>query len=198
VGFASDLIQVATQSYHDQDYDLAIRYGGSALEARPTMSTLGATWRRLSSGESATGGEGHIDALVRLGELKEAFYVRGFAHAASGSTPTRSRPYEKSLAHGRRGVAIHRELASSYFELGDLPNAELHIRQAEERSSHNPYVVDLRCTIALRLGDLETAGRALAILERVDPSGFADHRRSTFEQARGAPEAALEFGRIRQ
>jgi hypothetical protein len=35
IGFAADLIEVATRSYHDQDYDLAIKYGSSALDARP-------------------------------------------------------------------------------------------------------------------------------------------------------------------
>ncbi len=194
VGFASDLIQVATQSYHDQDYDLAIRYGASALEARPdNVDVRRYVAQALIRRERYQEAEAHIDALVRLGELKEAFYVRGFAARRKREYRDAIEAYEMSLAHGRGGVAIHRELASSYFELGDLPKAEHYIRQAEERSPHNRYVVDLRCTIALRLGDLETAGRTLAILERVDPSGFADHRRSTFEQARGAPEAALEF-----
>ncbi len=194
VGFAADLIQVATQSYHDQDYDLAIRYGASALSARPdNVDVRRYVAQALIRRERYPEAEEHIDALVRLGELKEAFYVRGFAARRKREYADAIEAYEKSLAYGRGGVAIHRELASSYFELGDLPKAEHHIRQAEERSPHNRYVVDLRCTIALRLGDLETAQRTLDILERVDPSGFADHRRSTFEQARGEPEAALKY-----
>jgi tetratricopeptide (TPR) repeat protein len=194
VGFASDLIQVATQSYHDQDYDLAIRYGASALDARPdNVDVRRYVAQALIRRERYQEAEAHIDALVSLGELKEAFYVRGFAARRKREYRDAIEAYEKSLAYGRGGVAIHRELASCYFELGDLAKAEHHIRQAEDKSPHNRYVVDLRCTIALRLGDLETAGRTLAILERVDPTGFADHRRSTFEQARGAPEAALQY-----
>jgi tetratricopeptide (TPR) repeat protein len=194
VGFAADLIQVATQSYHDQDYDLAIRYGGSALKARPdNVDVRRYVAQALIRRERYFEAEAHIEALVNLGELKEAYYVRGFAARRKRDYSDAIEAYNKSLAHGRGGVAVHRELASSYFELGDLPKAEHHIRQAEQLSPHNRYVVDLRCTIALRLGDLETAERSLDILERVDPSGFADHRRSTFEQARGAREAALEF-----
>ncbi|MDO9609874.1 MAG: tetratricopeptide repeat protein, partial [Brevundimonas sp.] len=194
VGFAADLIQVATQSYHDQDYDLAIRYGASALEARPdNVDVRRYVAQALIRRERYPEAEAHIDALVNLGELKEAFYIRGFAARRKREYPDAIEAYKKSLAYGRGGVAIHRELASSYFEIGDLPTAEHHIRQAEERSPHNRYVVDLRCTIALRLGDLETAERTLTILERVDPSGFSDHRRSTFEQARGEPGAALEY-----
>ena len=192
VGFAADLIQVATRSYHDQDYDLAIRYGAAALEARPdnvdVRRYVAQAFIRRDKFEEA---EAHVDELVRQGELKEAFYIRGFAARRRREYAAAVDAYEKSLAHGRGGVAIHRELASSYFELGDLAKAEHHIKEAEERSPHNRYVVDLRCTIALRHGDLDTAARTLDVLERVDPSGFADHRRSTFEQARGDPEAAL-------
>ena len=36
----------------------------------------------------------------------------------------------------------------------------------------------------------------LEVLERVDSSGFAEHRRSTFEQAHGNPDDALHFARI--
>ncbi len=194
VAFAADLIEVATQSYHDQDYDLAIRYGESALEARPdNVDVRRYVAQALIRRERYREAEAHIDALVKLGELKEAFYIRGFSARRKRDYSDAVEAYEKSLAYGRRGVAVHRELASCYFELGDLVKAEHHIRQAEDRSPHNRYVVDLRCTIALRLGDLETAERTLDILERVDPSGFADHRRSTFEQARRDPETALKY-----
>ncbi|SEM05948.1 Tetratricopeptide (TPR) repeat [Bosea lupini] len=194
VGFAADLIQVATQSYHDQDYDLAIQYGASALAARPdNVDVRRYVAQALIRRERYPEADEHIDALVASGQLKEAFYIRGFAARRRRNYPEAIEAYEKSLAFGRGGVAIHRELASSYFELGNLPKAEHHIQQAEERSPHNRYVVDLRCTIALRLGDLETAERALDVLERVDPSGFADHRRSTYEQARGNSSDALIF-----
>lgn len=194
VGFAADMIQVATQSYHDQDYDLAINYGASALAMRPdNVDVRRYVAQALIRRERYSDAETHINALVTMGELKEAFYVRGFAARRKREYRDAIEAYEKSLAHGRGGVAIHRELASCYFELDELPKAEHHIRQAEERSPLNRYVVDLRCTIAIRLGDLGTAERTLDILERVDPSGFADHRRSTFEQARGAPELALKY-----
>ncbi|MEP0708910.1 MAG: TIR domain-containing protein [Parvibaculum sp.] len=196
VGFAADLIQVATQSYHDQDYDLAIKYGSSALEARPdNVDVRRYVAQALIRREKYQEAEEHIAVLIGLGELKEAFYIRGFAARRKREYSEAVEAYRKSLAYGRAGVAIHRELGSCYFELGDLATAEAHIRQAEERSPHNRYIVDLRCTIALRLGDLETAERTLEVLERVDPSGFADHRRSTFEQARGQPGPALSYAR---
>lgn len=194
VGFAADLIEVATQSYHDQDYDLAVKYGESALDMRPdNVDVRRYVAQALIRKERYQEAEAHVAELERLGEVKEAFYVRGFAARRKRDYPNAIDAYEKSLAYGRRGVAIHRELASSYFELGNLPKAEYHIQKAEEISPQNRYVVDLRCTIALRLGDMETAERTLNLLERVDPSGFSDHRRSTFEQARGQSNEALRY-----
>ncbi|WP_083483056.1 toll/interleukin-1 receptor domain-containing protein [Thauera sp. 63] len=197
IGFAADLINVATRSYHDQDYDLAIKYGSSALDVRPdSVDVRRYVAQALIRKERYDEAEEHISELLRLGELKEAYYVWGFAARRKREYPEAIEAYKKSLANGRRGVAIHRELASCFFETGDLPAAEEYIRQAEQQSPHNPYVVDLKCTIALRLGDLPTAERALEILDRIDSSGFAEHRRSTFEQANGSPEDALRFARI--
>jgi tetratricopeptide (TPR) repeat protein len=197
IGFAADLIDVATRSYHDQDYDLAIKYGSSALDARPdNIDVRRYVAQALIRKERYDEAEEHISALLRLGELKEALYVRGFAARRKRDYPEAIDAYKKSLAYGRRGVAINRELASCFFETGDLQAAEEHIREAEQQSPHNPYVVDLRCTIALRLGDIPTAERALKVLERVDYSGFAEHRRSTLEQANGRPDEALRFARV--
>ena len=196
VGFASDFIRVASQSYHDQDYDLAIRYGEEALEARPdNVDVRRYVAQALIRKERYDEAEFHIEKLVEAGEMKEAFYVRGFGSRRKGKYELAITSYEKCLAYGRRGAAIHRELASCYFESENLAKAEYHIREAEKGSPHNRYIVDLRCTIAIRMGDLDNAQRTLEILERVDASGFADHRRSTFEQARGDSQAALVYSR---
>ncbi|MDR6309060.1 tetratricopeptide repeat protein [Pacificitalea manganoxidans] len=197
VGFAADLIDVAARSYHDQDYGLAITYGSSALSARPdNVDVRRYVAQALIRKEKYDEAEEHISALLGLGELKEAYYVRGFAARRKRNYLEAVDAYNKSLANGRRGVAIHRELASCFFELGNLPAAEEHILQAEQQSPHNRYVVDLRCTIALRLGDLPNAERALEVLERVDSSGFAEHRRSTFEQASGNADKAIRNARL--
>lgn len=197
ISFASDLISIATQSYHDQDYDLAIKYGAVALEARPdNIDVRRYVAQALIRKEKYLDAEPHIAELIRLGELKEAYYTKGFAARRQRDYSEAIENYRKSMANGRGGVAIHRELASCYFELGQLESAEDHIGKAEAHSPHNRYVVDLRCTIALRLGDLQTAERTLEVLERVDNSGFAEHRRSTFEQAKGNSGAALLLAKI--
>jgi tetratricopeptide (TPR) repeat protein len=101
--------------------------------------------------------------------------------------------YLKSIEYGRGGAAIQRELARCYFDLGNLGKADEHIKLAQKSSPHNRFVIDLQCTIAIRTGDLKGAEKALAVLERVDPSEFYQHRMSTFEQASGRADKALEF-----
>ena len=196
VGFASDFITVATQSYHDQDYDLAIRYGEEALEMRPdNVDVRRYVAQALIRKERFADAESHVEVLVAAGEMKEAFYVKGFGARMQRKYADAIANYERCLAHGRRGAAIHRELASCYFEKGNMSKAEYHIREAEKRSPHNRYIVDLRCTIAIRMGDMDNAQRTLEILERVDTGGFADHRRSTYEQAQGNSAEALLHAR---
>jgi hypothetical protein len=77
-----------------------------------------------------------------------------------------------------------------------LDKAAEHIAIAEKLSPHNRYVVDLKCIIAIRTGDLSAADKSLAVLERIDRGGFYNHRKSTFEQARGSPSEALRFAEI--
>jgi uncharacterized protein HemY len=84
-------------------------------------------------------------------------------------------------------------LASCYFEINDMGRAQQHIDTAQKMSRHNRFVVDLQCTIAIRTEDLVAAEKALGVLERVDPGGFYEHRRSTFEQARGNAAEALRW-----
>ncbi len=194
VGMASDYIQVARQCYHDKDYDLAIKYGSAAIEARPdNVDVRRYVAQALIRKERYDEAKVHISALMEAGQLKEVYYVNGFMARLRHLYPEAIVDYEKSLAYGRRGAAVRRELASCYFELGDLPKANIHIKEAESIEPHNKFIVDLRCTISIRLGDLGEAERTLNILDRVETGGFSEHRRSTFEQAKGDSRAALRY-----
>src|ERR1700730_1914298 len=103
--------------------------------------------------------------------------------------------YKKAIEYGRGGVAVYRELAVCYFESGNIEEAQENIRIAESNDPLNRYVADLRCTIAIRTGDLAAAEKLLAILQRADPTGYYLHRRSVYEQARGDQGAALDYAR---
>lgn len=197
VSLASDLIELAVQSYHDRDYDKAISVGELAIDARPnSVNVRRFVAQALIRRERFAEAEVHIKELMSRGYPKEAFYVRGFMARRQYNHPLAIEHYERSLGFGRSGVPIHRELAGCYFESGDLPKARAQIEIAERLSPHNKYVVDLQCQIAIRLGDLSAAERALAVLSRVEEAGFYEHRRSTFEQARGNLDEALRFARL--
>lgn len=197
VSLASDLIELAVQSYHDQDYERAIEVGLLAIEARPnSVNVRRFVAQALIRKERYNDAEKHIDELLSQGHVKEAFYVRGFLYRRKRDHPSAIQNYEKSLEYGRSGVPIHRELASCYFEVGDLPKARAQIEIAERLSPHNKYVVDLQCQIAIRLGDLPGTEKALKVLSRVDDNGFYEHRQSTYEQAKGDASEALRFAKL--
>jgi tetratricopeptide (TPR) repeat protein len=196
VGLASDLVQLTTQAYHDQEYDNALKFGSRAVEIRPDSANVRRyVAQALIRKEEYGKAEIHIKALIEQGHLGEAFYVRGFMARRKHEYEPAIENYLKSIEYGRGGPAIHRELASCYFERGNIPKAEAHINIAQKASPHNRFVVDLQCIIALRTGNMAAAKKALAVLERVDPSGFYQHRMSTFEQAQGHQAEALEYAK---
>lgn len=193
VGLASDWVQLAKRSYHDQEYDLAIKFGAEAIKARPeNVDVRRYLSQALARREMWTESLGHIEELEKRGHIKDAFFARGFFHKRKREYKKAIDAYGKSVEYGRDDPAVHRELAVSYFEDGNLRKAEEHIGLAERRGESNSFVVDLKCTIALRLGDLAGAEKSLATLERIEPGGFYHHRRSTFEQASGNSSVALE------
>lgn len=194
VGLASDLVQLTTQSYHDQEYDNALKFGSRAVELRPDSANVRRYLAQvLIRKERYSDAERHIDALIERGHLGEAFYVKGFMFRRKHEYENAIRDYLRSIEYGRGGPAIHRELASCYFEKGDLAKAQAHIAIARKASPHNRFVVDLECTIAIRTGDAPAARKALAVLERVDPGAFYQHRMSTYEQAFGSSIEALAY-----
>jgi tetratricopeptide (TPR) repeat protein len=194
VGLASDLVQLTTQSYHDQEYDNALKFGMRAVELRPDSANVRRyVAQALIRKEKYEDAEVHINALIKQGHLGEAFYVKGFMARRQHDYGPAIENYLRSIEYGRGGPAIHRELASCYFEKGNLQKAQEHINIARKASPHNRFVIDLECTIAIRTGDTLAAKKALAVLERVDAGAFYQHRMSTFEQSQGHPVEALAY-----
>lgn len=197
VTLASDLIELAVQSYHDRDYDRAITVGELAIDARPnSVNVRRFVAQALIRRERFVEASVHIEELLSRGSVKEAFYVKGFMARRQYNHHLAIEHYERSLEFGRSGVPIHRELAGCYFECGDMVKARAQIEIAERLSPHNKFIVDLQCQIAIRAGDLLAAERALAVLSRVEEAGFYEHRRSTYEQAAGHPLEALRFAKL--
>lgn len=191
---ASDLIHLTTQSYHDEEYENAIRFGNEAIEIRPdSVNVRRYLAQALIRKERYEEAEAHIRDMIDRGRIGEAFYVKGFMERRKHNYAIAISDYNKSIEYGRGGTAIHRELASCYFGSGDIRQAQRHIDIALQKSPHNRFIVDLQCTIAIRTGDFASAEKGLAVLEKVDPGGFFLHRMSTFEQARGRAHEALDY-----
>lgn len=196
ISLASDLIDLAVQSYHDQDYDRAIDVGTLAIDARPdSVPVRRFVAQALIRRERYEDAEKHIAHLISAGHIKEAFFVKGFMARRKRNNDQAIQDYSKSLEYGRSGVAIHRELGSCYFENGDMANAQAQIDIAERFSPHNKYIVDLQCQLAIRRGDLSAAEKSLRVLSRIDENGFYEHRKSTYENALGNGDSALEYAK---
>jgi tetratricopeptide (TPR) repeat protein len=197
VNLARDLIEITTQSYYDQNYDRVLEIGQRAIDARPNnVDVRRVVAQALIRREHFSQAEEHIAHVTALGALKEAFYIRGFLERNRRDYQAAIAAYKRSIEYGRRGVAVHRELATCYFHLDLLEDAKREVRLAEQADSHNVYVLDLKCTIAMRSGDEEGVRRALDLLSRLDAGSFYPHRRSTYELSHGNIEDALKYARI--
>lgn len=197
VSLARDLIEITTQSYYDQNYDRVLEIGQRAIDARPNnVDVRRVVAQALVRREHFAQAEEHIAHVTALGALKEAFYIRGFLERTRRDYDAAIAAYKRSIEYGRRGVAVHRELATCYFHLDLLDDAKREIRLAEQADSHNVYVLDLKCTIAMRSGDEEGVRNALELLSRLDAGSFYPHRRSTYELSHGNIEDALKYARI--
>ncbi|WP_354079843.1 tetratricopeptide repeat protein [Constrictibacter sp. MBR-5] len=191
VHLVSDNIQVAMEFYHARDYDNSIKFGLMSVEQRPNnIEARSYLIRALVQNEEYDVAEAQIQQLRGRGDLKESYFLTGFLNRKRGRYQEAIKAYGEAVKRGRKGAAVHRELALCFLEVGDLPKAREHIDQAQERDRDNRYVVDLQVQIAVRQKDEETARSRLATLEAVDRREFYLHRLSTVEYAFGNFEAS--------
>jgi tetratricopeptide (TPR) repeat protein len=188
---AADWIRLAERFYHDQDYGSAAQAASAAVEARPknadALMWLVKANIKLEAFPDAKDG---IEALSRIGAVKEAAYLEGFLQRHRGRLREATEHYRVALRHGMHGVAIHRELALCYFGIGNLAEARRHIDDAQRRQRDNPYIIDLMIKIACAQADETTARSLLRVLETVDRPAFVAHRKSRVEGLFGDPEVA--------
>jgi tetratricopeptide (TPR) repeat protein len=186
----ADWLRLAEEFYHQRNYERTLELAMVAHKAAPGVDPL--TWiikARVKLGDYATAIE-EIDQLRALGQVRDAYFLRGFLERTRGRYPQAIRYYEEARKAGRGGLAIERDLAECYYQVGDLVRASERIEEAQKRQVDNPYVVSLRVKIACRQGDEETARALLTILDQVDDPAFAAHRRSRVELTFGDVELA--------
>jgi tetratricopeptide (TPR) repeat protein len=195
ISLTADLIDLSQQFYHERDYDRAIEYCRSALERRPNnVEVRTYLVRALIQKEQFDAADTEISAIVNLGHLRDAWFLRGFLHRHRAEYDAAISAYEKSIEYGRNrhGVAVNRELAHCHYEIGKLEEAKEHIAEALKSDPDNRYIVDLEIQIAMRLRDRPTAERRLEILRIADDERFYLHRRSTVRYIFGERELAYE------
>lgn len=192
----ADLIRLAKEYYHARDYENCIKFGEMAVKERPrNVDVRSYIARAYAQNEKFEDAHIHANAVEKLGNRREAYFLRGFINRFRGNIPGAIDAYETALRLGRSGVSVHRELAGCYFRLGDYEAAQHHIALAQERDRDNRYVVDLQIQIAVERNDESGARKQLDILRSVDREAFFYHRASTVEYAFGNASKALAFAR---
>jgi tetratricopeptide (TPR) repeat protein len=101
--------------------------------------------RALIQKEQFDAAEKEIMALINMGQQRDAWFLRGFLSRHRQDYESAITAYEKSVEYGRsrRGVAINRELAQCYYEIGKLEEAKRYITDALRNDPDNRYIVDL-------------------------------------------------------
>jgi tetratricopeptide (TPR) repeat protein len=193
IQFASDTLEVAKQLYYAQEFERAVSVCERALEEQPNSQPIrDYLIRSYIQTERFEAAEREINVLERLGWARDASFLRGFLARRRHMHSDAIVHYQRSLRLGRRGAAVHRELAQCHLALGNLDDADIHIRVAEEADPENRYVLDLKCKIALQKRDQQSALSALAVLELIDKKEFFYHRKSVVFATFGRHLEALE------
>ena len=193
---ANDLIRLTETLYHEREYQNVIEIGYTALKERPeSLTARSYLIRALIQQEQWDEAEKQLEEFEKYSPLREVYFLTGFLERKRGRTSLAIDYYKRAEQAGRRGAAISRELALCHFLVGDLEQASRYIAEALSRHGDDPYVVDLWVQISLRLGDEESARKALSRLEIIDDPLYYLHRLSRVEFTFGNLRPALEAAR---
>lgn len=188
---ASDLVRLQMTYYHEQDYEKSIEFGKEALSARPdqllVLNHIARAEAHLEHYDEAFAAIQKIKPL----SLKDAKFCEGFVFRKQGKFSEAIAAYSSALALGMRGVAVHRELGSCYFGLGNYKDAKVHLGRAREADPDNKYLLDYEITIAIAEERFDDAFNLLDVLQTVEDATRYLHRYSTFEFAQGRFGEAL-------
>ena len=148
---ADDLIQITVKAYHARNYADAIEFGIAATNERPA-STAARSYlvRAFIQEERWMEAESQMEDLRKTAPPRDVYFLRGFLERKRGNLRPAINHFLEAEKHGRRGVAINRELAQCYFEMGDSANAAKFIKAALNDHNDNRYVIDLWAQIATR------------------------------------------------
>ncbi|WP_406445998.1 TIR domain-containing protein [Streptomyces sp. NBC_01613] len=196
--FTADWLRVAGHYYHRKhDYEKAAQTARLIVESRPQLTEartlLIQSLVKLGHYSEA---EGNISEFTQNGLFRDAFFLLGFLERYRGNHRLAIKNYQRALDHRRGGMAIHRDMAACYLQLGDLDRANQHISIAQEKQPDNKFLIDLKIQIACRRGDRKTARNLLLLLADVESRMFTSHRAARVEYFFGAKDTAYEFAKM--
>jgi tetratricopeptide (TPR) repeat protein len=189
----ADWLRLAQDFYHQRNYEKALDFATTAYMETPGHEALSWIIRSKIKLGKFPEALSDIGVMRTLGQIRDAHFLRGFLERNRGEYRAAITHYEQARQAGWRGLALERDLAECYFQVGNLERAAAYIEAAQSRQSDNPYVLSLRIKIACRQFDEETARSLLPLLEQVDSATFAAHRRSMVELTFGNIVAAREY-----
>lgn len=187
----SDLISFAEDFYHRREYKQCIDAARLALsEAPSSVSGRDFLIRALVQEALWNEAEDELQTFRSYAPIRDYYFLSGFYHRKAGHLKSALSDFHLAESSGRRGTALHREIASCYFLLGDLSMAKQYVEKAP-RHRENRYLVDLSIQIAIADKQEGDARAGLAQLEAIDSAAFVSHRLSTVELRFGNSTDAL-------
>ncbi|RQP28827.1 hypothetical protein DF156_27420 [Burkholderia ubonensis] len=196
ISFPADLVRLTEEFYHQREFERSVEVGQRALEFREdNLDARGFVVRALAQLGRIDEADQQLKKVREFGAIRDFYFLSGFVCRINGKLHEAIHNYEEALKRGRRGVAIHCDLASCYFHLGELEKAKEQLTLAQTSDRANRYVIDLLVTIAVASDDEAGARAALAQLQEVDKQEFFLHRSSAVEYRFGDKEKALAFAR---
>jgi tetratricopeptide (TPR) repeat protein len=193
---AADWVSSAASLYHRREYEDAERVARAALEARPDHTEVRSFLVRslVKQGKHATA-KLEIAEIRKLGAAEDAAFLEGFLARHQGHLKDAVEAYESSRRMGRRGVALDRELAHCYLELGEVQLAKERVEAARSRQAENAFLIDMGIRIACYEGNETEARDLLRALGDVDEPAFHYFRTSRVELYFGEPSEVLSAAR---
>jgi len=188
----SDLISFAEDFYHRREYKQCIDAARLAVaESSTSVSGRDFLIRALVQEGLWSDAEVELKAFESYAPIRDYHFLNGFYHRKAGRLRRALDELLLAEKHGRRGTSLHREIASCYFLLGDLPKAKQYVENGL-RIRENRFLIDLKIQIAIAEKQEQAAREGLVQLEVIDSESFVWHRLSTVELRFGNNKGALQ------
>ena len=191
----SSLLRVASEAYHEQDWDTAESFAKRALLANPELHDAREVLIKSFVKQGKWGDAERELSEVEQRGLRRQFYLKGFIQWKRGKLLEAIQALRSALSVGDRSISVTRDLAHCLFRLGDkrsLDEARNLVNRALDRPNPNRFVVDLAVQIAIERQSWGEIEELLKLLATIDSEQSFRHRQATYRAKRGRLVEALE------